>query len=90
VTDQIHLGVSYLQGQGVAKNAATAVSWFRKAADQDNAEAMCFLGLCYTEACGIAQDDVSAAEWFGKAADKGCADAQCSLGVCYAYGGQSC
>jgi TPR repeat protein len=51
---QANLGSSYATGQGVAKDYAEAVNWFRKAAEQNDAKAQSNLG-----GCGVASDDES-------------------------------
>jgi TPR repeat protein len=40
---QFNLGVMYEKGQGVPQDNATAVSWYRKAADQGNSSAQAHL-----------------------------------------------
>jgi TPR repeat protein len=62
------------------------VSWFRKAADQGDADAQNSLGVMYEEGQGVPQDYAAAASWFRKAADQGDAAAQNNLGVMYANG----
>lgn len=42
---EVDLGLMYYQGDGVAKDIATAAGWWRKAADQGNAAAELQLGL---------------------------------------------
>ena len=44
---QYDLGGMYYNGQGVAKNYAEAMKWFRKAADQGSANAQYGLGVMY-------------------------------------------
>ena len=42
---QYELGTAFDKGSlGVAKNEAEAVKWFRKAAEQNDAQALCYLG----------------------------------------------
>ncbi len=43
---QYNLALMYDNGEGVPENDAEAVKWYRKAADQGNAEAQSNLGLC--------------------------------------------
>ena len=68
------------------QNDAEAVTWFRKAADQGNADAQNVLGLMYDNGQGVPQDYVEAVTWFRKAADQGVADAQFNLGIVYGSG----
>mmetsp|Transcript_42301 Transcript_42301/g.103306 ORF Transcript_42301/g.103306 Transcript_42301/m.103306 type:complete len:573 (-) Transcript_42301:125-1843(-) len=62
------------------------VDWYRRKADQGDADAQYNLAVCYDEGKGVAQDLKEAAKWFQKAADQGDGDAQFSLGVCYHEG----
>lgn len=58
--------------------------WYRKAADQGQADAQYKLGVLYANGPGVSQDYAEAARWFVKAADHGHADAQSYLGVVHA------
>jgi tetratricopeptide (TPR) repeat protein len=66
---QCKLGVCYQFGRGVAKDEAEAVKWYRKAAEQGNADAQFNLGLCYANGHGVGKDEVEAVKWFRKAAE---------------------
>ena len=57
--------------RGVAQSDVEAARWFRKAADQGDAEAQCHLGDMFAEGRGEAQNDEEAARWYRKAADQG-------------------
>ena len=69
-----------------AKTYEEAVSWFRRAADKGNAEAMHRLGVCYLLGNGVTNSDKEAVSWFRRAADKGNAEAMYRLVVCYQNG----
>jgi hypothetical protein len=77
----------YSQGQGVAKDFAESLRWYRKAADQGDAKAQNGLGLMYFRGQGVPQDYGEAARWYRKAADQGYAKSQYNLGNQY-YSGQ--
>ena len=83
---QFNLGVCYFDGEGVAKDAAEAVKWYRKAADQNDASAQCNLGFCYNNGHGLKKDAVQAVKWYRKAAEQNIALAQLNLGICYVDG----
>eukprot|EP01052_Picozoa_sp_SAG31_P015483 SAG31_NODE_996_length_10492_cov_4.648802_7_plen_238_part_00 len=83
---QSDLGVCYADDDGVAKDEAEAVRWFRKAAEQGHSDAQAMLGLCYDNGSGVAKDEAEAVRWYRKAAEQGDSDAQYSLGVCYDNG----
>ena len=73
-------------GEGVPRDHAEAVRWFRKAADQGDATAQGDLGKAYATGEGVPRDQAQAARWFRKAADQGEATAQGRLGVMYLAG----
>jgi len=84
---QYELGRAFFSGTlGVAKDEAEAVKWFRKAAEQNVADAQFSLGVCYANGRGVAEDDAEAVKWFRKAAEQNYARAQYNLGVCYDSG----
>jgi TPR repeat protein len=80
------LGLMYGNGQGVPKDDAQAVKWYRLAADQGGALAQVSLGLMYAEGQGVPKDDAQAVKWYRLAADQGDAMAQVNLGTMYAKG----
>ena len=55
----------------MAKDEVEAVKWYRKAAEQNYAEAQYNLGCCYANGQGVAKDEVEAVKWFRKAAEGG-------------------
>ncbi len=69
----------YRKGYGVKKDYAEAVSWFRKAAEQGNANAQNNLGWCYYNGKGVPKDRTKAIEWWKKAADFGHVEAMKEL-----------
>jgi TPR repeat protein len=64
-----------------------AAFWYRKAAEQGDADAQNSLGYLYSEGQGVPQDYAQAALWYRKAAEQGDAVAQTNLGNLY-YDGQ--
>ena len=52
------LGVMYSEGQGVTQNAAKAIFWYRKAAEQGIKGAQFNLGGMYEEGLGVPENDV--------------------------------
>ena len=86
VEAQNSLGKCYDRGDGVGKDLAEAVRWFRKAAEQGNAKAQFNLGLSYAQGDGVGKDLVEAARWYRKAGEQGEAKAQFNLGLLYAQG----
>lgn len=67
---------------------AEAAKWFRKSAEQGNADARDNLCVCLSDAKGegVAQFWAETAQRFRGAAERGNADAQNSLGWCYEKG----
>jgi len=64
---QSSLGFCYLDGEGVAKDYAEAVKWFRKAAEQGDALGQISLGLRYYKGEGVAKDFAEAYAWWNLA-----------------------
>jgi hypothetical protein len=83
---QTGLGDQFYTGRGVAKNYATAASWYFRAAAQGYAKAQADLAVMYKFGEGVPLDYAKSAAWFRKAADQGDAAAQVNLGVLYAFG----
>src|SRR6266536_2938161 len=84
---QYELGCAFFSGiLGVAKDKAEAVKWYRKAAEQNVADAQFSLGACYANGQGATKDDAEAVKWFRKAAEQNYARAQYSLGGRYTTG----
>ena len=54
----------------MAQNKEEAAKWYRKAADQGDADAQCNLGYCYKTGDGVTKDPVRAVELYRKAADQ--------------------
>nr|QQZ49993.1 sel1 repeat family protein [Phenylobacterium glaciei] len=68
---QFNLGLLYDNGQGAPQDHAAAAAWYRKAADQGDAEAQTNLGIAYATGQGVAQDYVLARMWLNLAAAQG-------------------
>lgn len=68
---QFEVGVAYIYGKGVRQDYGNAMKWFRKAADQNNAEAQGYIGTLYENGEGVRQNKVTAKEWYGKSCDNG-------------------
>ena len=76
----------YKNGYGVEKNNTQAVSYYNKAIDLGNINAMLKLGICYYHGYGFKKDYKQAFSWFKKAADKNHANACGWTGYCYENG----
>ena len=81
-----HLGGIYDQGRGVPPDAAAAVAWYRRAAEQGDARAQYNLGGMYREGRGVPPDAVGDVAWYRRAAEQGHVRAQYNLGGMYAEG----
>jgi TPR repeat protein len=73
---QYNLGVCYDKGEGVSKDPVEAAKWYRKAAEQNFANAQYNLGVSYDNAEGVAKDYVEAYKWRLLAARQGNEDAK--------------
>ncbi len=65
------------------KDYASAVEYYRKAAEQGNAAAQNRLGICYNIGLGVGKDSNEAIKWYRKAAEQGNAVAQNNMGYYY-------
>jgi len=89
VVAQLVLGEMYVNGsaQGIVpKDYAQAAVWFRKAAEQGDADAQDELASLYYNGQGVPQDYSQAAIWWRKAAEQGEANSQYNLGLAYFNG----
>src|SRR5664279_695689 len=77
---QFDVGFMHAFGWGLPRNAAEAISWYRKAAEQGLAVAQHFLGLAYVNGEGVQPDNAQAVRWFARAAAQGFAQSQFMLG----------
>jgi hypothetical protein len=78
---QYDFGLRYFYGQGVPRDEAQGLQWFRKAAEQGNAGAQTFLAMAYRDGRGVTLDFGQAASWARKAAEQGHARGQGLLGI---------
>ncbi len=77
----------YYNGRnGVEKDYAQAVSFYRQAAELGYAKGECSLGYMYASAKGVEKDYRDAILWFRKAADQEYAEGQYNLGMMYDKG----
>jgi TPR repeat protein len=86
---QNNLGLMYGSGQGVERDYAEAVRWFKLAAEQGNAEAKNNLGGMFLKGKGVTngiEDVEEAILWFKKSAEQGNVEAQCNLGLMFYEG----
>ena len=82
---QIMLGALYNKGGAVQRDDKIAATWFEKAANQGNVEALYQLGYLH-ENSQLPRDYKAAAGLYHKAAQQGSAKAQARLGAFYAGG----
>ncbi len=83
---QNNLGVMYDKGQGVARDARTAVSWFSRSAEGGMAAGQSNLSVMFANGDGVPQDDREALAWAARAAERGYAPAQYDLGRMFEQG----
>ena len=86
--EQNNLGNIYFKGEGVPRDYAKAMMWFRKAADSGLPSAQFNLGIMYANGRGVPEDKMEAMKWYRMAADQGHPSAQYNLGIMY-HGGQA-
>jgi localization factor PodJL len=78
---QYAIGNRYAQGEGVARDAVQAVTWFELAANGGLAPAQYRLGVLYERGEGVAKDHAKARDWYARAAEKGNVKAMHNLAV---------
>jgi hypothetical protein len=87
VSAQLAMGKAYFTGDGVPKDEAEGLRWFRRAAEKGEPQSARILGLAYEAGlAGLAQDETKAAYWFRKGAEEGDAMAQSKLAQMYETG----
>jgi len=79
---QYKLGVKYHDSD----NYTEALKWYRKSAQQGNAEAQYAMGFMYLNGYGVSTDYYESAKWFRKSAEQGNAEAQYVIGLMYHIG----
>ena len=77
---QYNLGVLYLEGRGVERNAEQARSWFLRAAQKNHPEAQYNLGHMSLSGMAVEKDMDAALEWWRRSAEGGYAQAQFNYG----------
>jgi hypothetical protein len=68
---QCVMGQAYLSGEGMPKDQAKALQWFRKAAEAGNVEGQRNLGHAFAQGQGTPVDLVEAYQWLSVASKKG-------------------
>jgi TPR repeat protein len=74
------------RGNGVPKDEAAGVLWYRKAAELNEADAQLFLGDLYWDGKGVEESRSKALEWYIKAAEQKHPRAAAYAGDCYDKG----
>ena len=80
------LGYMYENGIDVERNYSDALFWYKKAAEQGNANAQVNLGRMYKDGLGVERNYSEAFSWFKKSAEQGNSNAQFFLGLLYMDG----
>ena len=80
------LGRLYANGEGVPKDYAEAVKWYRKSAEQNNPSAQLYLGVMYANGEGVPEDDAQGGEVVSQGRCRRAPQAQFYLGRMYANG----
>lgn len=83
---QYSLAYMFLYGHGVEKNAVTAMTWARRAAEAKDPRAQYYVGLAYYTGEGLEKNYSQAAIWLRKSAEAHHPLAQCFMGVLYQDG----
>lgn len=86
VAAQLLVAEAYFYGHGTETNRTLAVSWYRRAAVHEDANAEASLGLCFFHGWGCERNYDVAVEWYLKAAEAGNLAAMSDLAYCYMHG----
>ena len=76
---QFGLGWMHENGEGVTKDAAEALRWYRMAADQGHPGACDKVARFYDGGLGVAEDKAEAVRWFKRAVKAGFTHAETDL-----------
>ena len=83
---QFQMGVQYLYGTDVPKDATKAAEWFKKAAEQGYVPAIRELGILIASGEGVEPDPETGAQLIGRAADELDPGAMYHLGLMFEKG----
>ena len=83
---QYALGCRYYEGDGVERDYAEALRWYRKAAGQGHNSGLCDVGFCYRNGHGVKRDYAKAIPYYQQAADQGCPTGAFWLAYAYEHG----
>lgn len=82
---QLEMGFNYLNGKnGYPEDDAKALTYFKAAADFNDAMGMCMVGEMHQYGYGTETDYDEAFKWYKRSAEKGCGRAAFRLGWLYA------
>jgi len=84
----VNLALMDMQGLGCEKNLKRALSWFEKAALDNNLKALYNLGTFYEKGMEGSIDNDKALEYYTKGANLGHADSQLKAGILFKQKGQ--
>lgn len=81
-----NIGYFYEQGEAIDEDMRKAVEYYKKSADNGDANGMYRLALCYGEGKGIEQSNLQCLRYLYEAAEKECPEAMCEIGHFYETG----
>lgn len=73
-------------GNGLKADYQLALTWYLKAAEAGDSEAMCEMGIAFTDGAMVTPDYEKAVCWFERSVDAGNINALCNLASCYFKG----
>lgn len=77
---------SQLTGLGFSLDEKSAISIYKKLAEEGHASCQFAIGMCYCNGIGVVQNEKTAYRWIKKAAEQGHRAATYELAFCYLYG----
>jgi len=85
----VNLAIMHMKGQGCEQSYSLAKSWFLKAAEHDNLQALRSLAMIYEKGMDGPSDMIKALEFYKRAADLGSVESQLKTGILYKEQGKS-
>ncbi len=83
---QFDIAYAYFNGEGIERDYASAVMWFKRSARQNYAKAQYNLAYCYMNGRGVPRDYDKAFDLLHQSANNNYKRAQLTLADCYANG----
>ncbi|KAJ3120468.1 hypothetical protein HK098_004582 [Nowakowskiella sp. JEL0407] len=78
-----YLGMCYMNGEGVDKDYAVAMEWFKRGELQGNPDSVCAIGEMYEQGLGVPVDINTAVSYYKRSIGMGSINGKYNLAMCY-------